>query len=95
MGGPGFEMVAVNIDTRNLDKPKTWLREVGASRLTYYSDSNAKVFQDLKSVGKAIGMPTMLLVDRNGCEIASLAGPAKWVSADALKPVEAALGRAP
>jgi thiol-disulfide isomerase/thioredoxin len=93
LGGPDFEVVAVNIDTRNLDKPKTWLREVGVEHLGYYSDANAKVFQDLKAVGKAIGMPTTLLVDQNGCELASLAGPAEWASDDGLKLVSAALGR--
>jgi thiol-disulfide isomerase/thioredoxin len=93
LGGPDFEVVAVNIDTRNLDKPKTWLGEAGVSHLSYYSDSDAKVFQDLKSAGKAIGMPTTLLVDPNGCEIASLAGPAEWASADGLKLVSAAIGR--
>jgi thiol-disulfide isomerase/thioredoxin len=93
LGGPGFEVVAVNIDTRNLDKPKSWLQEAGVNHLTYYSDSNAKVFQDLKAVGKAIGMPTTLLVDPNGCEIASLAGPAEWASDDAVNLVRAALGR--
>jgi thiol-disulfide isomerase/thioredoxin len=93
LGGPDFEVVAVNIDTRNPDRPKTWLQEAGVSHLTYYSDSGAKVFQDLKSAGKAIGMPTTLLVDPKGCEIASLAGPAEWASADGLKLVGAALGR--
>jgi thiol-disulfide isomerase/thioredoxin len=93
LGAPDFEVVAVNIDTRNLDKPKNWLREVGVERLAYYSDANAKVFQDLKAVGKAIGMPTTLLIDPNGCEIASLAGPAEWASDDGLKFVSAALGR--
>ncbi len=93
LGGPDFEVVAVNIDTRNPEKPKAWLGEVGVSHLAYYSDSNAKVFQDLKAIGRAFGMPTTLLVDPNGCEIASLAGPAEWSSDDALKLVSAALGR--
>jgi thiol-disulfide isomerase/thioredoxin len=93
LGAQDFEVVAVNIDTRNLEKPKNWLKEVGISHLTYYSDPNAKVFQDLKSIGKAIGMPTTLLVDPNGCEIASLSGPAEWASDDGLKLVSAALGR--
>jgi thiol-disulfide isomerase/thioredoxin len=93
LGAPNFEVVAVNIDTRNLDKPKNWLREVGVGHLAYYSDPNAKVFQDLKAVGKAIGMPTTLLVDPNGCEIASLSGPAEWASDDGVKLVSAALGR--
>ncbi len=93
LGAQDFEVVAVNIDTRNLEKPKNWLKEVGVNHLTYYSDPNAKVFQDLKSIGKAIGMPTTLLVDPNGCEIASLSGPAEWASDDGLKLVTAALGR--
>jgi thiol-disulfide isomerase/thioredoxin len=93
LGGRDFEVVAVNIDTRDPDKPKTWLRDIGIGHLAYYSDPNAKVFQDLKAVGKAIGMPTTLLVDPNGCEIASLAGPAEWASGDGVKLVSAALGR--
>jgi thiol-disulfide isomerase/thioredoxin len=93
LGGPAFEVVTVNIDTRNPDKPRDWLRDIGIARLAYYSDINAKVFQDLKSVGKAFGMPTTLLIDPNGCEIASLAGPAEWASDDGVKLVSAALGR--
>jgi thiol-disulfide isomerase/thioredoxin len=93
LGGANFEVVSINIDTRDPDKPKNWLRDVGIGHLAYYADPNAKVFQDLKSIGKAIGMPTTLLVDPNGCEIASLAGPAEWASDDAVKLVTAALGR--
>jgi thiol-disulfide isomerase/thioredoxin len=91
LGGPAFEVVAVNIDTRNPDKPKEWLKEVGISGLTYYADPEAKVFQDLKAIGRAFGMPTTLLVGPNGCEIAYLAGPAEWASSDAVKVVQAAL----
>jgi hypothetical protein len=36
-------------------------------------------------------MPTTLIVDPNGCELAVLAGPAEWASADAVKLVTAAL----
>ncbi len=43
------------------------------------------MFQDLKVAGKAFGMPTTLLVDPAGCEIATLAGPAEWASEDAVK----------
>lgn len=91
LGGEGFEVVAVNIDTRDAEKPKTWLKETGIGRLGYYADASAKVFQDLKGVGRAFGMPTTLLVDPSGCEIASLAGPAEWASEDALTVVRAAL----
>ncbi len=85
LGGPAFEVVAVNIDTRDPDKPHAWLKEVGIDRLAYYADPSAKVFQDLKVAGKAFGMPTTLLVDAAGCEIGTLAGPAEWASEDAIK----------
>jgi thiol-disulfide isomerase/thioredoxin len=94
LGGPAFEVVAVNIDTRDPDKPRAWLNEVGINRLAYYNDPAAKVFQDLRQVGKAWGMPTTLLVDAAGCEIGTLAGPAEWASEDALKLINAALGNA-
>jgi len=91
LGGADFEVVAVNIDTRDADKPKAWLKEAGVARLAYYADPSAKVFQELKAIGKAIGMPTTLLIDANGCEIASLAGPAEWASEDAVKLIAAAV----
>ena len=94
LGGDKFEVVAVNIDTRNLDKPKAWLQEVGIKQLGYYADPSAKVFQDLKAVGKAFGMPTTLLIDPQGGELGTLAGPAEWASEDAIKLIEAALGKA-
>jgi hypothetical protein len=93
LGGPDFEVVAINIDTRDPEKPKAWLKEVGVVKLAYYADNTSKVFQDLREIGKAFGMPTTLLVDRAGCELASLAGPAEWASEDALKLIAAALGR--
>jgi len=92
LGGPRFQVVAVNIDTRDPDKPKQFLKNVGVKKLAYYADPSAKAFQDLKSIGRAFGMPTTLLVDPHGCEIGSIAGPAEWASKDALKLIEAALG---
>jgi thiol-disulfide isomerase/thioredoxin len=93
VGGPAFEVVAVNIDTRDADKPRAWLKEVGVGRLGYYADPSAKVFQDLKMMGRAAGMPTTLLVDPAGCEIGTIAGPAEWASEDAVRLVTAALQR--
>jgi thiol-disulfide isomerase/thioredoxin len=92
LGGPGFEVVAVNIDTRDPDKPKQFLKEIGVQKLAYYADPTAKTFQDLKAIGRAFGMPTTMLIDRQGCEIGTIAGPAQWASDDAVKLIEAALG---
>src|ERR1700736_2336352 len=67
LGGKDFDVVAVNIDTRNADKPRAWLGRIGATRLAYYADPSARIFQDLKLVGRAFGMPTTLIVGREGC----------------------------
>jgi thiol-disulfide isomerase/thioredoxin len=91
LGSDRFAVVAVNIDTRDPDKAKAWLKETGISQLSYYADNSAKIFQDLKSAGRAVGMPTTLLIDKQGCEIASLAGPAEWASGDAIALITAAL----
>lgn len=94
LAGPNFEVVAINIDTRDPEKPKTFLKEANLVRLGYFNDQKAKVFQDLKAVGRALGMPTSVLVDPHGCEIATIAGPAEWASEDALKLIRAATGKA-
>jgi thiol-disulfide isomerase/thioredoxin len=93
LGSDKFEVVTVNIDTRDPDKPKAWLKDNGIVGLTYYADPSAKVFQALKAAGKAIGMPTTILIDANGCELASLAGPAEWGSEDAVSLVKSVLNQ--
>jgi thiol-disulfide isomerase/thioredoxin len=90
LGNAGFEVVAVNIDTRDPKKPLTFLKDENITHLAYYSDDSAHVFEDLKAAGKAFGMPTTLIVDRSGCEIGNIAGPAEWSSADGVKLVSAA-----
>jgi thiol-disulfide isomerase/thioredoxin len=92
LGGPDFEVVAVNIDTRDPQKPLAFLKDVGITHLAYYSDQSARVFEDLKTAGKAFGMPTTVMVDRAGCEIGTMAGPAEWASEDGVKLVKAAIG---
>ena len=91
LGLEEFEVVAINIDTRDHDKPKKFLQDEKLTRLGYFSDAKARVFQDLKSVGRALGMPTSVLVDGNGCEIGTIAGPAEWDSDDAMKLIKAAV----
>lgn len=93
MGGADFAVVAINIDQRNLDRPKRFLDEIGVKALAYYADPAAKSFQDLQKIGRALGMPTTLIVDTKGCELAHLAGPAEWDSPDALALIKAAMAK--
>jgi thiol-disulfide isomerase/thioredoxin len=91
LGGTDFQVVAVNIDTRDPKKPLAFLKDVGITHLAYYSDTSARVFEDLKSAGKAFGMPTTVIVDPSGCEIGTMAGPAEWASDDGVRLVGAAI----
>src|ERR1700675_3857207 len=55
LGGASFEAVAVNIDTRDPEKPKNFLKDANLTRLGYYSDQKAKVSQDFKATGRPLG----------------------------------------
>jgi thiol-disulfide isomerase/thioredoxin len=93
LGGADFDVVAVSIDMRDPEKPKRFFAETGVKSLAFYVDPSGKIFQELRSVGRAVGMPTTLLLDRSGCEIGYLPGPAEWDSPDGVALVEAALGK--
>jgi len=82
-GGQDFEVVAINIDTARLERRRQFLDEIGVKSLSFYSDSSADVFQELRRAGKVVGLPTTILIDSNGCEVGSLAGAAAWDSDDA------------
>jgi thiol-disulfide isomerase/thioredoxin len=93
LGGPEFEVVAINLDTRNVEKPRAWLADNGVRSLSYYADPEGRVLPALqKSIG-VVGLPTSILVDARGCQIATLKGPADWASEDATRLLRAALGR--
>ncbi len=92
LGGSDFEVVAVNVDTTRLDKPAAFLKDNGISDLLLYSDPSADVLQTLKRQGGLLGLPTTLLVDRDGCELGRMAGPAEWASPDAEAVIAAAKG---
>lgn len=93
LGGGDFQVVAINVDTRNPDRPKAWLEENGIKNLSYYADPAGKLLQVLQKSGHVVGLPTTFVVDPAGCEIAILKGPAEWASPDALTFMKTALGR--
>lgn len=93
MGGPDFAVVSINIDTRNLDKPKAWLAENKVTTLPFYGDPQAATFQALRKAHKVEGMPVSIIVDKAGCELGIIQGPADWASADSKALMAAAIGR--
>jgi thiol-disulfide isomerase/thioredoxin len=91
-GGENFEVAAVNVDTARLDRPKAFLDAIGVKSLARYADPSGDAFESLRLAGKALGLPTSLLIDREGCELGVVAGPVNWDSDDAAKLVEALKG---
>jgi len=91
-GAADFEVVAVDVDTARLDRPKAFLDAIGVKSLARYADPSADAFESLRVAGKALGLPTSLLIDKDGCELGVVAGPVDWDSDDAAKAVEALRG---
>jgi thiol-disulfide isomerase/thioredoxin len=91
-GSKDFAVVAVNIDTARLDRPKAFLDEIGVKNLKLYTDNTAAAFQTLKQAGKVLGLPTTILISKDGCEIGTMAGPAQWDSEEALALLNAIQG---
>lgn len=89
-GGEDFKVVAINIDTGDDAKPKAFLDEIGVKSLELYRDASMGVFNDLKRKNLAFGLPVTVLVDKEGCQIAAMNGPADWSSEDAARLIDAA-----
>ena len=82
-GDESFEVVAVNVDTAKLERRDAFLDEVGVKALKRYAEPTGDAFETLRKDGKALGLPTTLIIDKEGCEIGVAAGPMKWDSAEA------------
>jgi thiol-disulfide isomerase/thioredoxin len=82
-GDPNFEVVAVNVDTARLERRAAFLDSVGVKALKRYADPSGDAFETLRRDGKALGLPVTLVIDKDGCEVGSIEGGAKWDSAEA------------
>jgi thiol-disulfide isomerase/thioredoxin len=87
MGSADFEVVALSEDLKGLEASATFLKEAGADNLALYIDQKAAALAAIQSVG----LPTTLLIDRNGKEVGRLLGPADWSSPEAQALVKAAI----
>jgi thiol-disulfide isomerase/thioredoxin len=92
-GSADFQVVAVNVDTARLDRPAAFLDQIGVKALTRYADPSGDSFETLRLAGKALGLPTSLIIDKVGCELGVVAGPVDWDAADARQAIKALTGR--
>ena len=87
LGSADFEVVAISEDLKGAQASAVFLKDSGAENLALYVDPKMAALNALQS----IGLPTTLLIGRDGKEIGRLLGPADWASKDAQDLVKATL----
>jgi thiol-disulfide isomerase/thioredoxin len=74
LGGPDFEVVPVSIDRKGIEAVRKFFDEIEVRKLAMYLDTSG---QAVRALG-AVGLPTTLILGRDGKEIARVIGPAEW-----------------
>lgn len=80
LGGPDFEVIALSIDRGGPEAVKKFYAETGVQHLAVHVDATSQAGFGLAS----FGLPTTLLVDRQGQELGRLTGPAEWDAPDTI-----------
>ncbi|MFN3400347.1 MAG: TlpA disulfide reductase family protein [Ferrovibrio sp.] len=86
-GGKDFAVVAIAQDRGGRGKVEQFLGQIGARHLASYLDTTMKSGR----AWGAFGLPTSILIDRQGREIGRFVGTAEWDQADALRLIDAAI----
>lgn len=76
LGSPEFEVVALSLDSGGPAAVKRFFGGIGVHSLGIYVDPS----MDAQGALGAVGVPTTLLIDRDGREVARKLGPAAWDS---------------
>jgi thiol-disulfide isomerase/thioredoxin len=86
-----FMVLPINLDVGDsgLAKAKAFLADEKLSLPLYPAPLQA--FQRLQQQAVTVGLPTTLLLDEKGCELAVLQGPAEWDSPDGKAVIDALL----
>lgn len=92
LGGEDFQVVPVSIDTVGPERPRAFLDGIGIKSLPFYTDRSTQIFEELKGRSLALGLPVTVLIDRNGCHLGHMNGPAEWDSDEGRRLIEAAVG---
>lgn len=76
LGGKDFEVMALSIDRAGVHAVEAFLMEIGVKHLRLYIDQSMAAMRKLA----VVGLPTTLLIDREGREVWRYAGAAEWDS---------------
>jgi thiol-disulfide isomerase/thioredoxin len=73
-GGRDFQVVPLSIDRGGADVVRKFFAEIGIKKLEIYLDVSGDATRKLS----VVGLPTTLIIDREGREMGRLIGPAEW-----------------
>lgn len=76
LGGPDFEVVAISVDRQGASVVAPFYEKLGLKRLGVYLDRTS---QSMRALGLR-GLPTSLIIDRDGRIAGRLEGAAAWDS---------------
>ncbi len=88
LGGNDFEVLALSIDRAGVNAVEAFFMETEVRYLKLYIDQSAAAMRKLAIVG----VPTTLLIDREGREVWRHAGAAEWDNDEWLQEIRKAIG---
>ena len=91
LGGDSFEVVALSVDRQGAEAAKAFYSEIGVRHLALNVDAAGRALSTLA----AVGLPTTVLIDREGRELGRLMGPAEWDSPDMVAFLKSIVERKP
>ena len=92
IAGNNFDVIAINIDKNATDeKVRDFLTSIKADNIVFYRDRSMDIFNNVRKQGLALGLPITMLIDKNGCLLASYNGSAPWSNVDSETLMKAAI----
>jgi thiol-disulfide isomerase/thioredoxin len=87
--GTDLEVIPISIDISGASQVRSFYERFELNRLPIYVDPSKNVMDALSIVG----IPTTLLIDRDGGEIGRMTGAARWDAAESVKRISEIVGR--
>ncbi len=80
LGGSDFTIVPISIDKGGINVARSFYNEIGIKSLGLYWGEDVRV----QLAFAAFGLPTTLLISREGQELSRIFGPAQWDKPEAI-----------
>lgn len=88
LGGADFHVVALSIDRAGVPPIRRFYDEIGIRHLEIHNDASMRAGSALG----VVGLPSTILIDRQGRELARLIGPAEWDAPEMVAFLEDVIG---